>query len=62
MGVVAGGIPLKKALQWTAEARRENPDRPFLALVDEASMRFNLSPKEADALLHTLKTASKSVT
>ena len=60
MGVVAGGMPLKKALQWTAEAHREHPGRPILSLVDEASMRFNLSPNEADALLHTLKTASKN--
>lgn len=44
-----GGV--KKAIQWIDEERKENPDRKLLALLDEAGMKFNLSPKDSDFLL-----------
>ncbi len=55
MSVIEEGSALKRAIIWASEARTEHPEKKTLALVDEAGMRFNLSPKESDALLHLLK-------
>ncbi|BCS98231.1 hypothetical protein DSLASN_38630 [Desulfoluna limicola] len=62
MTVVPEGSALKKALCWASEARRDHPGMGLLALVDEAGMRFNLSPNESDALLRTLSTEEKKPT
>lgn len=56
MSVIARGSALKKAIVWVADARKDHPTKEILALVDEAGMRFNLSPNESDALLHILTT------
>lgn len=52
--VVPASDLLKKALTWALEERLDHPDKGALALADEAGMRFNLSPKESDALLRLL--------
>ena len=47
-------IPLetgvKKAVDWIAERLRENAAADRLALIDEASQRFGLSPLQTDFL------------
>ena len=55
MTVVPEGGGLKKALRWVVEERLDHPETSRLTLVDQAGMRFNLSPKESDALLRMLK-------
>jgi hypothetical protein len=45
---------LRRALGWISEVRREKPDAKVATLVDEASLRFDLSPAQAEWLLHTL--------
>ncbi len=62
MTVVPEGSALKKALCWASETRRDHPDKGLLALVDEAGMRFNLSPNDSDALLRLLSTEEKKTT
>ena len=42
---------LRRALHWLDERRREEPDAPRHRLLDEAALRFNLSPLEAEFLL-----------
>jgi len=54
MTVVPDSDQLKKALYWATDERRDHPDKSRLALVDEAGMRFNLSPNESDALARLL--------
>ncbi|SCY88861.1 hypothetical protein [Desulfoluna spongiiphila] len=51
---------LKKALVWAAEERQDHPDKGRLALVDEAGMRFNLSPAESEALARLLAMAPRT--
>lgn len=41
---------VKRALVFIVEKQRDNPDIKIHALMDEAGMRFNLSPAEARAL------------
>ncbi len=44
------GEKLRSAIRWFAEQRKENPDKKLAQLIDEASMRFDLSPLEAQTL------------
>jgi hypothetical protein len=43
-------VGLKKAVQWIDEQRTAEPERPMAKLIDEASLRFELSPLQADFL------------
>lgn len=44
----------RKAFKWIAEECKFNPDKEIKTLVQEAGMKFDLSPKEADFLVRTL--------
>ncbi len=44
----------RKAFKWVAEERKFNPGKEVRNLVEEASIKFNLSPKESDFLIRTL--------
>ncbi len=46
---------LKRALTHLLEERAAHPEKPLGALLDDASMRFNLSPRDADSLLRLLR-------
>ncbi len=54
-GMVVTIIPesalLSRAVAYLIETRRDFPERPLSALIDEAGMRFNLSPLDAEALM-----------
>ncbi len=54
-GIVPSGEGLRQALKWLSERRREEPARPRLALVEEAALRFDLSPVETEFLLANWK-------
>ena len=41
---------VRKAAAFIAEERERNPQRALAALLDEAGMRFNLTPLDAVAL------------
>ena len=49
-----GGFPAsdstRKAAEFITETRKAQPSRSVVSIIDEAGMRFNLSPKETDAL------------
>lgn len=45
----------RKAVAWIDTMRRDDPDRPLSSIVDEASMRFNLGPKDVEWLCRLLK-------
>lgn len=62
MTVVPEGGGLKRALRWVAEELLDHPETRLLTLVDQAGMRFNLSPKESDALLRMLKAEKENTT
>jgi hypothetical protein len=48
------GESLRKAVQWISEQREERPAEKLAKLIDEASLRFDLSPAEQETLLRTL--------
>ncbi|NOX35262.1 MAG: hypothetical protein GXP56_16285 [Deltaproteobacteria bacterium] len=49
------GEKLKKAIKWISEKRKENPGINLSGLVDDASFRFDLSPKDSEFLLRFVK-------
>lgn len=44
------GDGIKKAITWIDEAKSDQPEKKLITLVDEAGMKFNLSPKDSDFL------------
>ena len=44
----------RRAFKWVAEERKFSPGKEVKTLVEEASLKFNLSPKEAEFLIRTL--------
>jgi hypothetical protein len=50
----AGEAPVRQAVKWIDEQRRDRPQADPIALVDEASRRFDLSPLAADFLYRHL--------
>ena len=41
---------LRRAVVYIDEERRENPEKSLSQVIDEAGMRFNLSPLDSEAL------------
>ena len=48
--MIGSEAALKKAIDWIAEQLRENPGTPRAALIDQASLRFGLSPAQGEFL------------
>ena len=49
------GEDLRKAVKWIAEERQDNPGRKLSELIQEACLKFDLSPKCAEFLFRTLR-------
>jgi len=45
------GEGLRSALKWLSERRQDEPGASRAKLIDEAALRFDLSPVEVDFLL-----------
>lgn len=49
----------KRALGYVNDARQDEPEKNISAILDEAAMRFNLSPAEGEVLQRLFKTEAK---
>jgi hypothetical protein len=47
------GESLRRAVRWISDERREGPDKDIRRLVEEACVRFDLSPLDAEFLWDT---------
>jgi hypothetical protein len=45
------GEDLRRAVRWISGEKLAYPDKPLLVLVNEAVFQFDLSPKDAEALI-----------
>lgn len=54
------GEALKKAVLWIGQKRKEDPDASAVKLADEASFRFDLSPKDSAFLLRLVREEDKA--
>lgn len=50
------GEATRRAIRWISEQLKELPQGPVMKWVHEAIARFNLSPKEAEALIQFYRT------
>ena len=55
----AGEGSIKQAVRWLDDQLRDRPQANRLALVDEASRRFDLSPADSDFLFRHLAERAK---
>jgi hypothetical protein len=44
------GEQLRQAIKWISAERKENENRSIPLLIEEAALRFNLSPKDEEFL------------
>ena len=58
-GIEPKGEALRQAVTWLSTERKHHPDKTFAQLVNDASLRFDLSPKDADALSRYTKEMPK---
>ncbi|MBW1616195.1 MAG: hypothetical protein JRJ49_06620 [Deltaproteobacteria bacterium] len=48
MSVQPEGEHIKKAIKWLSDQREENKNKSEEAILEEASVRFNLSPNDTE--------------
>ena len=53
--VMPEGEALRKAIKWISAEIVEDPDKSLQGLVNEAVMRFDLSPKDGEFLISFYK-------
>jgi hypothetical protein len=44
------GEEIRRAIKWISEMRETQPDRKLSKLVEEAALKFDLSPQQTDFL------------
>ncbi len=49
-GVVPGNDSIRSALKWLSGKRQDEPGIPRMKLIEEAALRFDLTPLEVDFL------------
>ena len=50
MSVQPDGEDIRKAIKWISEERKYNPEAKPIKLVEEACLKYDLSPKDAEYL------------
>ena len=51
MSILPEGEQLRKAIKWISDERLDNPGVSLLKLIDDACLKFDLPPKDAEFLL-----------
>jgi hypothetical protein len=52
MSILPEGEQLRRAIKWISDMRLENPRASLIKLMEEASLKFDLPPKDAEFLMH----------
>ena len=55
MSIIPQGEDIRKAVKWISEMRQDEPDTPVQRWVEQACLKFNLSPMDAEYLSRLLK-------
>ena len=59
MTIQPKGDDLRKAVKWVSEERKYNKEKNLKVLIEEACLKFNLSPMDADFLFRKLLESEK---
>ena len=54
MSIQPEGEDLRKAVKWISEERKFSPEKELKTIIEEACLKFDLSPMDADFLLRKL--------
>ncbi len=54
MSILPEGENIRRAVTWITAELKQNPDVKITKLLDEAGMRYNLTPRESDTLFRLL--------
>jgi hypothetical protein len=49
------GEHLRRAVKWISASLQEEPGKPLFRLIEQATFKFDLSPKDGDYLLNFFK-------
>jgi hypothetical protein len=52
MSIIPEGEQMRKAVKWISDYRSEHPKASLFTLIDEACLKFDLSPKDAEVIMH----------
>ncbi len=55
MSIMPEGEDLRKAVKWVSEERKFNPEKNIGNIIQEACLKFDLSPLDADFLDRFIK-------
>ncbi len=53
--IMPEGENIRRAVKWVGELRNENPEAKPSALVEDAAVRFDLTPAEAEYLARLVR-------
>jgi len=51
MSVLPEGEQLRKAIKWISDMRIENPEAGLSKLIQDACLKFDLPPKDAESIM-----------
>jgi hypothetical protein len=54
MGIQPTGEDLRKAVKWVSDERKYSPEKELKAVIEEACVKFDLSPLDEDFLRRKL--------
>ena len=52
MSILPEGEQLRKAIKWISDVRLEDPKAALLGLIETACLKFDLTPKDSEVLMH----------
>lgn len=50
---------MRRAIKWISQERQDNPATSLFKLVENACLKFDLSPKDAEVLVHFFTDGAK---
>lgn len=58
--LLSHGEMLRQAIRWMSARRAEEPKTPLIKLIQEAALRFDLSPPEEQFLIESFQSPPRS--
>jgi hypothetical protein len=52
MSILPEGEQLRKAVKWISDVRVDNPGTALFTLIEKACLKFDLTPKDGEFLMH----------
>jgi hypothetical protein len=54
VSILPEGEQLRRAIKWISDERTEHPEKKLSGLIGDACLKFDLSPKDTEVLVHFL--------